>query len=228
MYTGSPVLMLEREAGLPEHAGQVAVAFYLHPRENKKESAKHGRPMFDEVEYIQIQTPGERNTIVQAPAAPRDRLRFPKAYARFKAGETQAQDGTPLEVWPQMTRALVLSFKAIGIHTVDALAEVNDANIEALGHGGREFREKARAFVKQAADTAEVARLAAETLAKDGQIQAMQSQINDLCRRIEAAEAGKGRLGPSEAPALPGPSVPPLAHPTSPRAARQRQLAAGA
>ena len=213
MYDDIPMIM-ELEAGLPSHATPVAVGFGLHPKKDSKASEAAGRPIFKEVEYVRIVTPGERNTVFCQPATEQHKRRFPKAYAAFKAGSAVAEQGTPLEQWPQMTRGQVLSFRAIGIHTVEALAAVHDGNIEALGHGGRELREKAIAYIRQAEDTAAVQKLAAEKQAMADQMALLQAQITDLAARLEAAEADKAADVP--------------AHPASPRGARQRALAEGA
>lgn len=216
MYEHDVVMTMEREVGLPEYAAPVAVGFCLYPKEDGKETAKLGRPFYKDIEYVKIITPGEKNTIFFQPATGEHKRRFPKAYAAFKAGSVHAEQGTPLEHWPLMTRGLVMSYKAIGVHTVEALAAVHDGNLDALGTGGRELREKARAYLKQADDTAAVQKLAAEKQVMADQMQAMQAQIADLASRLETAEAG-GRAADELA-----------AHPASPRAARQRALASEA
>jgi hypothetical protein len=184
-------LFMEVEAGLPQHATPVAVGFGLYPKQNRKATEKAGRPIFDDVEYVKIITPGEKNTVFFQPATDQHRQRFPKAYARFKAGNVVPEQGTPLEQWPAIARSQVMSFKAIGIHTVEAMAAVHDGNVEALGHGGRELREKARGYIRQAEDTAAVQKLAAEKQAMADQMAMMQRQIADLAARLEAAEGDK-------------------------------------
>jgi hypothetical protein len=217
MYQHDVAMIMEREAGLPEYAAPVAVGFCLYPQADGKETARLGRPFFRDQEYVRIVTPGERNTVFFQPATDLHKKRFPKAYAAFKAGTVHAEQGTPLEHWPLMTRGSVMSFKAIGVHTVDALAAVHDGNIEALGTGGRELREKARAFLKQAEDSAAVQKLAAEKQAMADQMRAMQAQIADLASRLEVAEGDK-------APTVPLQGGPKSVVGAATRAARQRAL----
>ena len=212
MYEDIPMIM-ELEVGLPSHATPVAVGFGLFPKKDGKASATAGRPIFREREYVRIITPGEKNTVFFQPATEQHKRRFPKAYAAFKSGSAVAEQGTPLEQWPQMTRGQVLSFRAIGIHTVEAMAAVHDGNVEALGHGGRELREQAIAYIRQAEDTAAVQKMAAEKQVMADQMASLQAQIVDLASRLEAAEADKAGGGP--------------AHQASTRAARQRALVEG-
>jgi hypothetical protein len=144
------VMSLEREAGMPEHVNQVGVGFCLHPLEDTAKSEEAGRPIYKDVEYIQIIIPGDRESVVFQPATADHKRRFPVAYARFKAQEAVAIVGTPIEAWPAITRALALTLKAAGIPTVDAMAEVGDGNLDRLGPGMRELRAKAKGWVAQA------------------------------------------------------------------------------
>jgi hypothetical protein len=127
------VMSLEREAGMPEHVNQVGVGFCLHPLEDTAKSEEAGRPIYKDVEYIQIIIPGDRESVVFQPATADHKRRFPVAYARFKAQEAVAIVGTPIEAWPAITRALALTLKAAGIPTVEAMAEVGDGNLDRLG-----------------------------------------------------------------------------------------------
>src|SRR5262245_44092648 len=139
------VLIQEKEAGAPPHATAQGVGFGLYPKLDKKMSDIAGRPIYNDVLYVKIITPGENKTVFLGPATADHKRRFPLAYRVYQDGEGAHLKGTPLAHWPIMTRGQVLSFKALGIHTVEAMAAVNDDNLDALGYGGRELRTRAQA-----------------------------------------------------------------------------------
>jgi hypothetical protein len=189
-------MMMEREAGCPEQVPEVGVGFGLVPQENGRKSSAAGHPVFEEREYVKIVIPGDKQSLYFQPATDQHKRRFPRAYAMFKARETQAGvEGMPIEHWPQITRALALTFKACNIPTVEALAAVHDGHVEKLGNEGREWRAKAKAFLDIAKDTAASQKLAAESERKDLMISDLQRQINDLAARLsdEPQKRGPGR-----------------------------------
>lgn len=188
-------LVLEREAGLADHFPQVAVGFGLLPVEDKKKSTTAGHPVYRDVEFVKIVVPGDKQSIFCQPATEQHKQRFPKAYAGFKNRETKALEGFPIEQWPQVTRAMAMTLKALHIHTVESLAEVNDSNLGNLGQQGRDLRAKAQAFVKQASDGAAANKLAAENQSLKDQIQAMQEnfqrQLTELAARMPQEKKSK-------------------------------------
>jgi hypothetical protein len=184
-------VMLEREAGASEKVSAVLVGFGLIPVLDKTETERLGRPFYVDREYVKILAPGDKTTVFMQPATDAYRKRFPQAYAAFKAGQSESVIGTPLEHWPMVTRSQAMNFRAFGVATVEALANVHDGNLDVLGREGRELREKARAYLKQAEDTAAVQKLAAEKLAMTNQMAAMQAQIAELAQRLEAATGDK-------------------------------------
>ena len=189
-------LMMEREAGMPEHVAPVSVGFGLHPVVDAKASAKAGHEVYKDVEYVRICVPGDRLSDFFQPSNEDYRRRFPRAYASFKAREGgEAIEGMRIEQWPAISRSLVLTLKAMHIHTVEGLASVHEGHIDKLGSGGRELRDKARAWLASAKDNAETMRLAAEKKQLEDQLAAMQAQILALQEQANDREADKPRRG---------------------------------
>jgi hypothetical protein len=180
-------MTLEREAGMAPHVPMVGVGFCLHPIEDDKASADAGRPIFKDVEFVRIIVPGDKNSTVFQPATEAHRNRFPLAYAAFQRQAATPVEGTPLEHWPAITRALAMTYKAANIPTVEALAEVHDGNLKGLGPDARQWREKARAYVAQAADAAAAQKLAVVNQELRDQLADQQRQINDLAARLQAS-----------------------------------------
>lgn len=177
-------VMLEREAGAPDHVPQVVVGFGFHPMENPQKSAEAGHPVYDNIEFFKLVVPGDKQSLHLQPATERDRAMFPRAYAAFKQREDRPPEGIPIEEWPQITRAQALTYRAMNIPTVEALAAVHDGNIDKLGHDGRTWRTRAIAFLAQAKDTAAAQKYAAENETLKDQIAGMQQQINELAARV--------------------------------------------
>jgi hypothetical protein len=176
-------MMMEREFGAPDHVPKLSVGFCMHPSEDKHKTVEAGHPVFKEREYVKIEIPGDSTFLHFQPATDKDRRMFPNAYQAFKNREsTPVVEGMPIELWPQVTRPLAMTLRAMSIHTVEALAEVNDANIAKVGINGQELRAKAKAFLGTAKDSAVAQKLAAENQKLQDQISAMQAQIAALAK----------------------------------------------
>jgi hypothetical protein len=186
-------MILEREAGRPDYEPQVAVRFVLIPEEDKEKSEKAGSLIYVEREYVNIRVPGDKQSDFYHRAdkpmrasdgkerLPKDL--YPKAYEIFKRQSQTPMEGTPLEHWPQISRALALTLKAAGIHTVEMLAEVHDGNLEKLPHNIREIRQKARTFLATAKDAAMAQERARENEELKAQLAEMKAQIAALSEK---------------------------------------------
>ena len=156
------------------------VSFYSDAIELKAESEKQGRPVFRDVPFIKIVVPGDVNNIIERKATAEDKLKFPKAWARFEASEAEGQEGTPLEQWPQMSRSMVKECKYFEIHTVEQLATLSDINVSKMGMGYMDLRNKAKAYLVAAAGTAGETAQAAENQRLKEMIADLQRQMNEV------------------------------------------------
>ena len=143
--------------------------FYTEPIENKAQSEKEGRPIFEDKEMVEVRMPGDRSmtwtgTVEDRahPGGMNAKERWPQHYEAFKRNEQKATVGTPLEMWPQLTRARVAELKSQSILTVEEYADVPDNALPKIGMNARAEREKARAFLASAKDTAYSSAMAAE------------------------------------------------------------------
>lgn len=166
----------------PHLESTLYVSFYMDAIEFKAESEKAGRPVFKDVPFIKIIVPGDVNNIIERKATKDDELKFPKAWARFKAQETESHDGMPLEQWPQITRSLLKELKYFEVHTVEQLASLSDSQVSKLGMGFTEYRNKAKAYLAAAAGTAELTAQAAENERLKNMISDLQKQVTELAK----------------------------------------------
>jgi hypothetical protein len=176
-------MMTEREFGAPEHVPQILVGFCMVPKEDKHKSKAAGYPVFREQEYVKLIVPGDKQSEYFQPSTEKDRKTYPNAYQAFKNRESKpVVEGMPIEQWPQVTRALAMTLRAAGIHTVEALAAVHDGNIGKVASNGQELRAKAKAFLETAKNSAASQALAAENQKLQDQLAVMQEQINALAK----------------------------------------------
>lgn len=155
------------------------VEFYRKAVYNKPKSDEAGRPIFDDADFVRITIPGDKYSNLEAKVDESHRRRFPKQWANYQAGQEQAQTGTPLEHWPQMTVGLVATLKAMKIYTVEQLAELSDANAAQL-MGSHDLRRRAAAFLEAAKGEAANSHLAAELEKRDNEIATLKAQMEQL------------------------------------------------
>lgn len=173
-----------------------------------------GKPEFDNVDYILIQIPGDKDCINHRPAtfclgvaklsdpkvlkapcrAPRleecDVHRFVDEFERYKAGQEDQTEGTSLRSWPGIDPASVEELAFYKVFTVESLSELNDSNAAKFFA----LRQRARDFLEAAEKTKRSINVRGELDAKDAQIKALQDQVN----QILAAQGGKVATAPAK------------------------------
>ena len=168
---------------------QLYVQFSTEAIHQAAESEKEGRPIFKDVPYITIMFPGDRSREIKRPVRfdpeesrpyPPDPERFHRQWAAFQSKQEQAHDGTPLEQWPPLSNAAVMELKANRIFTVEQLSNIPDSALHTLGMGGREMRDKASSWLKNAKDGSEITRLVAENSLLKADIEALKTQFAEL------------------------------------------------
>src|SRR5690606_9295016 len=105
---------------------KLAVAFFFSPVQDDEATAREGRPIFKDAEFIKILIPGDKTNVVVRQASQSDKDRFAQQYARFKNNQQEVLEGTPLEAWPLVTRSQVEELKYFGVRTVEQLAGMAD------------------------------------------------------------------------------------------------------
>lgn len=157
---------------------RLIVTFENFPVLNEAASKESGRPIYEDMEICRIRMGGDRlNSPVfpawaEAPGGVENedgynivmtyKEKYAEQYKRFKAGEAQTKDGTPLEALPFLTPARMKEFKALNIYTAESLADLDGQNLKTLGSNGRDYQIKARAYLDNAAGSANVMKLATE------------------------------------------------------------------
>jgi hypothetical protein len=161
---------------VPNDAGVVAV-FRSGTVNNPAKSAEAGRPIFDDVELVEVRYPGSRDYgVFYATARSHwdvDQFtgeqravtyaeRFSKQYQQFKANQQQTKSGTPLDYLTFLTEGKRAELRAQNIYTAEALATIDGAELKNLGPGGREWKNKTIEFLENSSEAARITKLEAE------------------------------------------------------------------
>jgi hypothetical protein len=154
--------MLASDLNNPEFAGAkdpdraLHVVFYTKPVKNDFASAQQARPIFENVDFIRITTPGNVLNIVDTPARPDHQERFPRQWQAYKnrVGTDVQQSGTPITEWPRITPAQAEEMKALKFYTVESIASAGDAQLQGIGMVAGQsvfaFRDDAKRFLSVA------------------------------------------------------------------------------
>lgn len=174
-------------------------------------SAQAGRQIYREREMVKIVTPGNMLNIFATEVTDEHRNRWPEAYKAFKDGRDLTTDGTPLEEWPILNRAMVAELKHLGFRSVENLANASDTALQTIGKGGYSIRERAKAFLDDADRIALEEQLAHKNDLLEAQVATLTAQVEQLgemTRRLHA-EAMEQR----DAPHLLATSIPGMGDP---------------
>lgn len=187
------------QAGEGEH--RVFICFEMHAKQNEARTVLEGRPIFDELEYVKVQTPGDKSNIIHRAVTDEDRTRWRAAYRAWKDGtNTDGLAGTPLAEWPLCKRSMVEEMAFFGIRTVEQLAAVSDGNIKNVGPI-MSLRQKARDWLEQAKANAGLTQMRAELEKRDNDIETLrritEEQAADLAELKAELRAALGTPNPS-------------------------------
>lgn len=167
--------------------------FYMKPCKNEFRSQAENRPIFEEMEYVEITLPGDRRSIVDRRVKPDDLREWPAQYKAFKENLEQLGEGMPLGEWAPMTRSQVEEYKFFKVHTVEQMAAISDGALMDLPMGTRELRDHAQRFLAQAAGGKPTEALAAEVAKRDDTIEELRNQVTAL--KAENEKLKKGNKG---------------------------------
>ena len=198
-----------------EEDKKLLVKFFMQPRPDKLATVKEGRPIFKDVEYVDIKIPGDRTGGACRPATYQDKIRFSDHYRMFKARIEVPLEGTPLGEWPLITRSLVEELAFHNVKTVEHLAGMADVNIaKFMGLGT--LKAKAVTWLETASEESKVHKLQDELAERDERIAALEAKVDQILSAGSAAlvqpveSSGKDPDTPSEPPALDMQSSPPV------------------
>jgi len=189
------------ESDISNADSRLAVQFYKKSVKQDIASDEAGRPIFKEFDFVKIMIPGDNLTEIDTYAQESHKQRFPRQWAHYQNQVAGHQDiiGTPLEQWPQVTRSQAEELRGLKFHTVESIADCSDQQLQRIGMvagmSPHNFREKAKAFLNLASESAEVSAREAELQAlkaendkikaeTDAKLAAMQEQMSALLAAV--------------------------------------------
>ena len=121
--------------------------------------------------------------------------RFAKQWQQFLNKQEQTHDGTPLEMWPGLTKIQVLELKGAKIHTVEQLGMLPDSTLQNVGMmDARGLRDRAKAYMDNAENGAALSSALSVIEQQRIDIQALKDQFAQLAaERTEQPKRGPCR-----------------------------------
>jgi hypothetical protein len=176
-----------------QHAGDEAlfVVFYMGILDNAAKTLEAGRRIVDDVEYVRIIIPGDKNTINDRPASEQDKRRFAKQYGMFKEGKKEDEQisGTRLTDWPFLTRGQCEEFKYLGIRTVEQMAQVRD-DLATKIPGLQSLKQNATVWLAKSKNAAEAAQQAKLMTDQASRIETLEKVVREQAERYEKLQTG--------------------------------------
>lgn len=163
--------------------------FFVDTIQDIAASEREGRPIYKEVERVQIVIPGNPHFSPVENVTLEHKERWPKAYEAFKKGLDPVTEGYPLKEWAKLTRSQVLELNALGIFSVEQLAAVSDHALQRIGLGARVLREAAKAFLDEQYELAEFVKVSAENERLQGQLAELQKSHAETRQLLETVSA---------------------------------------
>ncbi|CAB5223208.1 hypothetical protein UFOVP381_9 [uncultured Caudovirales phage] len=168
-----------------QHDTKLHVRFYSRPMMNAAKSREAGRPIHEQIDFVEIMVPGDKHSVIERKARELDKRRFSRQWAAYSAGKEDQQAGTPLSSLPFMLPAKAEEYKFFHITTAEQLAGASDGSSAAqaiMGFNGD--KQKAAAYLQMAAGNAPILQMQQALEDKENQITAMQEQMNQMNQRI--------------------------------------------
>lgn len=192
-------------AGATDPDARLHVRFYVEPVKNDFKSNLEGRPIYEDVQMVEIRVPGDPLNVIKTAVREDHKQRFPKHWAYFDMtqGKENLEVGTPLSQWPALQPSNIEMLRAMKFSTVEQIASASDEQITRLGMGGGMapfvLRDKAQRYLAVAKDTSTVDRAAEELekfKAEAAEKEARQAEEMRLLREQMAAMAAHMQAQP--------------------------------
>jgi hypothetical protein len=175
---------------MEDNRGKMAVFFHTVQVQNNFKTMTEKRPIFEEKIFLKKLVPGDSTLVVDRPMREQDIEEYPIEWARFEQKKEQRVSGTPIDVWSAISETQKAEFKALHIFTIDQFAQLADS----VGNkimGFNDLRDKARAFIAAAKDSAVFDKIRAETDAKLAQQEEEMAQLRELVNQLTAKKSGR-------------------------------------
>lgn len=179
------------------------VRFYKREFEIPFRSEQEGRPILQMADFVRIEVPGDRLNTIDTIVDPGHKKRFAALWAAYQA-EQQVDhiEGTLLTQVPFLTAASAMELRHFRFYTVEQGAGASDAQLAnigaSIGMSGLAFREKCKAYMENAKDSAAATRQAKELSDMRSLMEEQQKQIAALIAKGSPKEDAPKRGRPAK------------------------------
>lgn len=157
----------------------LGVRFFLHPILDERRSSEEGRPIYQEIEMVEILIPGSKD-ITHRKVNDDFKRRFSAQYESFKKTSENKIDGTPLNQFPFISASERKELEYFNIFTGEQLANMPDGNIDKIGVNGRDLIKKVKAYMELAKDTSVLGRMTDENEHLKREMQLLKEQMTQI------------------------------------------------
>lgn len=172
------------------------VRFYKKEVEIPFRSEQEGRTVHQMMDFCRIEVPGDRLNVIDTIADRGHKKRFPQQWAAFESEQkTDHIEGTLLTQVPFLTSASAMDLRHFKFYTVEQGAAASDAQLAAvgasIGMSGFAFRDKCKAYIEIAKDTAYGLRQAEVNRLQSAEMELLRKQVAELVASNEKAKLGR-------------------------------------
>lgn len=170
---------------------KLPVRFYMGSEVDGVRTEAEHRPCYKPCEMIVIYN--SKDNIVERPVRPTDIQRWPRSYQIWKAtGEsTPGASGTPLDMFPLVTRAQVEELKYFKIFTVEQLADFPDSQMQQF-MGAQKLKNMAVVYLQAVEGHKPLLEMQKQLEQRDVQISSLMEQVSKLCDQMEIMMKDRG------------------------------------
>lgn len=168
----------------------LAVRFFMHAEKDERRSEEEGRPIYQEIEMIEVLFPGSKD-VLHEKLKWEHTQRFPKLYKQFVDTKESKISGTPLAEFPFISVAERRELEYFNIFTAEQLVNMPDGNVNRIGVNGRDLIKKVDAYMKSTKDKAHITKTAQQNEELKREIDLLKQQMSNLLKH-KGEENGEG------------------------------------
>lgn len=159
--------------------------FYTKQVQHKAKSLEAGRPIFVDVDYVEIRIAGDNKNIIDKKVKQEHKDRWPRQYEAHKNGKENQMEGMPVREWGSLPASRALELNAVNVFTVEQLADLSDSNLHYVGMDARDLRTKAQAYIKSQKESGFSERMMLENQKLKDELDFLKEKMTPLCDKLE-------------------------------------------
>jgi hypothetical protein len=172
--------------GLARYGDDRRTIVKFHPQSvwNEQKSVHAGRRIYDNVDFVMIQHPGEREQQIDRPVQEMDKHRWPSQWQQYQRKHEQIVEGTPIDLLFPNHPSIADNLKSAGFTTVEQLAKPSDAGMRSIGMGGQDYVNHARGYLEHAQKGVGFHEMKKELADRDAKIRTQDQRIDLLTQQL--------------------------------------------